>query len=75
MRQIRYWVEAANDKGTFGADSHYNWKEAVTAYQVLKAEATEQGYTRVCIWENRRDGEWGDQPNYAVDPLAMWMVS
>lgn len=68
-----YWVEPYDKDGnSFSASVTYSWKEAYDTAKFYKSEADEQGYYQICIWENRIDLDYGDQPNYSIDPAWMW---
>ena len=72
-KQEIFWIEPYDKDGnSFSADIAYNWKEAQDTAKFYKNEADEQGYHQICIWKNRIDLVWENQPDYSTDPEWMW---
>ncbi len=68
-----FWVEPYDKDGkSFSASVVYSWKEALDTARFYRSEAAEQGYHQICIWKNRVDQGYGDQPDYSTDPEWMW---
>lgn len=68
-----FWAESYDKTGkTFGASREIGYKDAIKSAKVLQ---NDEGVCEVCIWSNRVDGIWEDQPNYSIDPVWMWKLN